>query len=136
MKTRLIISGYLLALGTLLHAQTVIGLSKEEVEKKVKNEYREFRKDESVVRQRFNYLKYVNGMRTRTWIIYFTDEDTCKSSKLVCDYADYNEMLEDLNSKYTAVGQSLWEYTAGIDTIQVELIKQEWYFTVRESGKE
>jgi hypothetical protein len=136
MKTRLIISGYLLALGTLLHAKTVIGLSKEEVEKKVKNEYREFRKDESVVRQRFNYLKYVNGMRTRTWIIYFTDEDTCKSSKLVCDYADYNEMLEDLNSKYTAVGQSLWEYTAGIDTIQVELIKQEWYFTVRESSKE
>jgi uncharacterized protein (DUF169 family) len=136
MKAKLIISGYLLLLGALLNAQTMIGLSKEEVAEKVKKEHREFRKDDSVIRQRFNYLKYVNSMRTRTWIIYFTDDNVCKSSKLVCDYADYNEMLEELNSKYKVAGQSLWEYEAGADTIRVELIKQEWYFTVRESRKD
>jgi len=45
-------------------------------------------------------------------------------------------MLEELNSKYKVAGQSLWEYEAGADTIRVELIKQEWYFTVRESRKD
>ena len=136
MKRTLIISGFLLLLGTMLHAQTLIGMTKEEVAEKVKNEYKEFRKDESVIRQTFNYLKFVNRMKTKTWIIYFDDQDICRSWKLVCDYADLNDMMEELNNKYKKTGDSLWEYPAGKDMIQVELIKQEWYFTIRESRKE
>ena len=136
MRRILIISAIILALGTLAHAQTMIGLSKEEVTVKMKKEHRKFRKDNSVVKQRFNYLKYVNGLRTRTWIIYFTDEDICRTHKLVCDYSDYDEMLEGLDEKYSKSGDLLWEYVAGPDTIQVELIKQEWYFTIRESRKQ
>ena len=136
MRRILIISGIILALGTLLQAQTMIGLSKEEVVVKMKKENRDFRKDNSVVKQRFNYLKYVNGMRTKTWIIYFTDEDICRTHKLVCDYLDYDDMLGELEEKYKKSGDLLWEYVAGPDTIQVELIKQEWYFTIRQSRKQ
>ncbi len=32
-------------------------------------------------------------------------------------------------------GEYLWEYQLDSDTIQVELIKQEWYFTIRETKK-
>ena len=135
MKYKLIIFGIILGFGTLLNAQSMIGLSKEVVLEKVKKEHREFRKDASVIKQQFNYLKYVNGMRTRTWIIYFTDEDICRTSKLVCDYSEYNEELEKLNNNYEKTGDSLWEYTLDNVTIQVELIKLEWYFTIRETRK-
>ena len=135
MKNRLIICGIILGFGALLNAQTMIGMTKEDVAEKVKKQYREFRKDDSVIKQRFNYLKYVNGMRTRTWILYFTDEDICKTSKLICDYSEYNEELEKLNFGYEKTGDSMWEYAVKRDTIQVELIKQEWYFTIRESRK-
>ena len=76
-----------------LKGQSMIDLTKEEVRVIVKDKHKEFRRDKSVVNQRFNYLKYVNGLRTRTWIIHFTEEDSCRSTKLVCDYGEYDEVL-------------------------------------------
>ncbi len=121
--------------GSPLNGQSMIDLSKEEVRVMVKDKHREFRRDKSVVNQRFNYLKYVNGLRTRTWILYFTDEDVCRSTKLVCDYGEYDEVMEELNERYEKVGESEWSYPLERDTIQVTLARQEWYFTVREARK-
>lgn len=116
-----------------LRAQSMIDLSKEEVESIVRSEHKEFRPDKSVVNQRFNYLKYVNGLRTRTWILYFTQEDICRSSKLICDYDEFDEVLDDLNEAYENAGESKWYYVKNNDTIQLTLTRQEWYFTVREA---
>jgi hypothetical protein len=130
-----VIIGIILGACTMLEAQTLIGLSKEEVAERIQQDYREFRKDASVIRQQFNYIKYVNGIRTKTWILYFDGSDTCTSSKLICDYAELNDVLRGINAKYESAGEDVWEYTAGTDTIKVELQRQEWYFTIRESGK-
>jgi hypothetical protein len=113
----------------------MVGLSKEEVIAAVNKDHKEFHKDDSVIKQRFNYLKYVNGPRTRTWIIYFNDQDICRSSKMVCDYSDFDVVLKDINSRFRQKEESLWEFQVGSDTIQVELIRLEWYFTIRESKK-
>lgn len=136
MKKILFICAFFLATGSFLFGQTMVGLTKEEVKAAVKKDHKEFRKDDSVIKQRFNYLKYVNGPRTKTWIIYFNDQDVCRTSKVVCDYGDLNTVLEDINSKYEQKGEFLWEFMSGSDTITVELIKQEWYFTIRERKKE
>ena len=116
-----------------LRAQSMIGLSKKEVDEIVKRDHREFRRDNSVVNQRFNYLKYVNGLRTRTWILYFTQEDKWRRYKLVCDYGDVDEGLDELNEDYIHAGDSHWYYMKNSDTIHVTLTRQEWYFTVREA---
>ncbi len=129
----ILMTAMLLLAGSSLSGQSVIDLTKEEVRVKVKEKHMEFRRDKSVVNQRFNYLKYVNGLRTRTWIIYFTEEDICRSSKLVCDYGEYDEMLEELNESYKKIGESEWAYELEQDTIHVVLARQEWYFTVREA---
>jgi len=119
-----------------VNGQSMIDLTKEEVRVNVKNMHREFRRDNSVVNQRYNYLKYVNGLKTRTWILYFTDEDICRSTKMVCDYGEFDEVLEELNKKYEMVEESVWAYELNGDTIQVTLTRQEWYFTVREERLE
>ena len=126
-------AAFLLMAASASKAQSMIGMSKEEVSSVVKEDFKEFRSDKSVVNQRFNYLKYVNGLRTRTWIFYFTDKDLCRSTKLVCDYGEYDEVLEELNSRYEKAGESEWNYLLSGDTIQVTLTRQEWYFTVREA---
>jgi len=131
----LISAALLLLSGSPLNGQSMIDLTKEEVRVMVKDKHMEFRRDKSVVNQQFNYLKYVNGLRSRTWIIYFTDEDICRSSKLVCDYGEYDEVLEELNESHEKVGESEWTYQLESDTIQVILARQEWYFTVREARK-
>lgn len=136
MRIKLVHTALLLTLCTCMEAQTMIGLTKSEVKEIVKSEHKEFRTDNTVVRQHFNYLKYVNGMGTRTWILYFTDEDICKTSKLVCDYSEFDEVVEDLGSSCIKTGDSLWEREQGKETYQLELTRQEWYFTVRETRKE
>lgn len=116
--------------------QSLIGQSKEEVSRRISMYHKEFRKDNMVVSQHFNYLKYVNGMRTRTWILYFNEEDVCHLSKLVCDYSEYDSVLEQLNSAYQKIGDSRWEYTRAGRVNIITLIKQEYYFTVREESRE
>lgn len=135
MKIKLIISGLLFTVCTMVYAQSMIGLSKAEVKERVRSEYQDFGKDPAIVKQQFNYLKYVNRRKTRTWIIHFTDENICKSTKLVCDYSDFDEVTANLSSSFKKTGESQWEYTSGPGIIQVTLTKQEWYFTVREARK-
>jgi hypothetical protein len=118
-----------------LKGQSMIDLTKEEVLAMMQAHHKEFRRDRSIVSQQFNYLKYVNGMGTSTWILYFTDEDICRSTKLVCDYGQYDDMIEQLNDSYEKVAESEWTYLGKIDSIQVTLKREEWYFTVREAKK-
>jgi len=113
----------------------MIGRQKDEVRAIISENYREFKRDNSVIKQQFNYLKFVNSDRTRTWILYFTDEDICKTSKLVCDYSEFDRVVEKLSTSHKKTGDSEWEYMSRQDTIQVILSKQEWYFTVRETRK-
>jgi hypothetical protein len=134
LKTILLV--LLIATGTVVKGQSYIGMPKERVNALVKQEHKEFRRDNSVVKQHFNYLKFVNGAKTRTWILYFTDEDICKTSKLVCDYSDFDDVVEELSTAYNKVGDSRWEYLQRGQTIEITLTRQEWYFTVRESLKE
>jgi hypothetical protein len=131
----LITASLLFAFTGLLDAQSVIGMQKEELIVFMKEKHKGFRLDNSVVKQRFNYLKYVNGLRTRTWIFYFTEDDLCRTSKQVCEYGEFDEVLDELNAAYESVGESLWAYPLGRDTVEVTLTRQEWYFTVREARK-
>jgi hypothetical protein len=131
----LITASLLFAFAGLLDAQSVIGMPKEELIVFMKEKHKGFRLDNSVVKQRFNYLKYVNGLRTRTWIFYFTEDDLCRTSKQVCEYGEFDEVLDELNEAYESVGESLWAYPLGKDTVEVTLTRQEWYFTVREARK-
>ena len=118
-----------------LTGQSMIDLTKEEVLAVMQAQHKGFRRDRSIVNQQFNYLKYVNGMETRTWILYFTDGDICKSTKLVCDYGEYDEVIGQLNDTYEKAGESEWAYMLQKDTIHVTLAREEWYFTVREARK-
>jgi hypothetical protein len=131
----LICVALLFSLNGLLEGQSVIGMPKEEVKVFMKEKHRGFRLDNTVVKQRFNYLKYVNGLRSRTWIFYFNEDDHCKTSKQVCDYGEFDEILAELNKSYETAGESRWEYILEKDTVQVALTRQEWYFTVREARK-
>lgn len=137
MKGRGSIILLLLILGLNLPGQEVvrqgmIGLSKEEVIQRVKTEFREFRKDDSVVKQSFNYLKYVNRQRTKTWIIFFNEKDICEISKLVCDYSDFDETLEALDSANKKKSKLKWEYSQGSEEIQIEIEKKDWYYSIKE----
>ncbi len=110
----------------------LIGMTKEDIKELVKREYRDFAVDNSIVKQQFNYLKYVNGRQTITWIIYFSDDDICTSTKKVCDYIEYDFVLDALNEYCKKQGKLTWECSSDGQDYIVSLVEQDWYFTMQQ----
>ena len=110
----------------------MIGMTKDDVQALVKKEYRDFATDNSIVRQQFNYLKYVNGRQTVTWIIYFSDDDICTSAKRVCDYTEYDFVLDALDDACKKVDKQTWKCRSGRKGYIVSLVEHDWYFTVQQ----
>jgi hypothetical protein len=137
MIVRKIILGIFILLSFQIEAQqqSFVRLTKEEVKERLNKDYRNFSMDKSVVKQQFNYLKYVNGSQTITWIFYFSDKDLCTSTKKVCDYAEYDFILAELNEQCEQVDDANWEFSDDDREFTFTLIEQDWYFTIREREK-
>ena len=125
--------GICLLMGGELTGQTFIGQTKEEVKEVMKEEYTSFRIDRSIVKQAYNYLKYVNHSETITWIIYFSDKDRVTASKKVCDYSEFDFVIDELDEKYRRTGVMQWQYEEDGESYKLVLEELDWYFTVRES---
>jgi len=126
MKLRLLLFGLIMFIIP-TQAQSLIGLTKDEVRNVIKKEHRDLLKDNSIVIQEYNYLKFVKRNGDATLIVYFSDDDICKTSKFVYDYAVLDEVVKNLNRQHEKVEDYIWRDRY----IQVTLTKQEWYFTVR-----
>jgi hypothetical protein len=137
MILRTVILTFFIALSCALQAQVhaVIGMLKEDVQELVKKEHREFSPDNSITKKQFNYLKYVNGKQTITWIIYFDEDDRCTATKKVCDYMEYDRVIKDLDNRCVATEKMEWECTLDDQVYTIGLTKEDWYFTVRERLK-
>ena len=128
-----IILGIAILISGALQAQPFIDQSKEEVKARMKEEHKDFHPDRSVVKQAYNYLKYVNNSQTITWIIYFNEQDVCTASKKVCDYSEYDFKMDELDEKYEKSGKFQWKNQYRGDEFLIRLEEQDWYFTIRES---
>lgn len=135
MKLRMLIFGLAILAMVQGKSQELISLSKDEVKLVIKKEHKDLSPDKSVVKQQFNYLKFVNRSQTVTLIVFFSDNDIVTSTKMVCDYAEYDFILDDLNKKYKKAGKQKWQYESDDVTYSVEMKEKEWYFTISERKK-
>ena len=113
-----------------IEAQHLIGLSKDQIDKEVKKLYQGFVLDNSSVNQTYKYLKYINKFDEKTLLVFLTDGDTCKSTRLMCDYTSIEEVKADLNKRLTPAGKNQWIYSVNKIIYKVTLKREEWFFTV------
>jgi hypothetical protein len=117
-------------------AQNFIGLHKDEIVTLMKLTQRDFKLNTDVVNEKYNYLKFEDKINEQT-ILYFLDQnDYCTYVRFISDYANYNSVIETLNSKYTRKNQNTWTYTDKGQKYIVSLEKEEWFFTVNSKKKE
>jgi hypothetical protein len=117
----------------MLPAQHFIGLNKEETTELARKSG--FYKDNMLVNQKFNYLKFVNSADTKTLIVFFSDEDISTHTRTVCDYSEYDYVKKDLDLNYRVVADTLWEYEKEKQEYEVTLEEKEWYFVIRTKKK-
>ena len=116
-----------------LNAQHFIGIDKEKTKELAKEAG--FYPDDVTKNQKFNYLKFVNSAGTKTFIVFFSDEDISVHTRTVCDYSEYDFIIRDFDKEYKKKDKFLWEYKVDKDAFNVTLEEEEWYFIVRVKKK-
>ncbi|MCF8381640.1 MAG: hypothetical protein K9H49_18850 [Bacteroidales bacterium] len=132
-KSILLTAIILFSFGANLSAQHFIGIDKEKTKLLAKEAG--FYPDDVTKNQKFNYLKFVNSAGTKTFIVFFSEEDISVHTRTVCDYSEYDFVVKDLDKEYKKKDKFLWEYKLGNETYNVTLEEEEWYFIVRVKKK-
>jgi hypothetical protein len=111
-------------------AQQVIGLPKEEVMKVIQEEYKNFALDNTSKNITFNYLKYIDKLNEQTLLCMLSEKDICTSVKLISDYMNLEERIDELNRLGTRLNDSTWTYLHNKQKFVVKLKKEEWFFSL------
>lgn len=119
-----------------LQAQHIIGLHKDQLVKEMGKLYPDFVQDKSSVNNTYKYLKYIDRTNEQTLLVFLTDDDVCKSTKLVSDYMNLLDVKSMLNKNYKPSGKDKWTYTLNGVTYLVTLKREKWFFSVFTSKKE
>ncbi len=112
-----------------LKAQHYIGLTKEDTRLLARKSG--FYPDNLTVSKKFNYLKFVNSADTKTLIVFFSDDDIATHTRTVCDYSEYDFILNEFNRDYEKVSKNIWHYELKGESFEVTLEEKEWYFVTR-----
>lgn len=121
---------FFLGLGVFLPAQNLIGYTKAEILRIMKEEHRDYVLNTSTKNPVYRYLKYEDRTRTRTILFFLSEDDKCTYFKFLGDYSYLKTKTAELNEKYRKINESTWMETRGDEKFRIELEKGEWFFTV------
>jgi len=113
-----------------LSAQNFIGMHKDNIKDLMKKSYPALKLNTNVVNHDYKYLKYEDKINEITVLFFLSDDDKCTLVRRMCDYANINDELQVLNSKYKPAGKNTWIYEDGGKKYLVTLEEGEWYFTI------
>jgi hypothetical protein len=111
-------------------SQHLIGKTKEDVIREIKNHYPDFAIDNTSVNNTYKYIKYVDKINEQTMLVFLSDDNLCTATKLMSSYSNLPMVKQELTQKYKFVGNDKWEYTInGISYLAI-LKHEEWFFSV------
>ena len=90
----------------------------------------EFKLNNDTKNEYYNYLKFENRFGTKTYLLFLSESDTCKYSKLMCDHSELKETLKMLNEKYQKINENVWIEKKNKKKYTITLKKEQWYFTL------
>jgi hypothetical protein len=67
--------------------------------------------------------------------VFFSENNIATHTRTVCDYSEYDFIINDFNKEYKQRGKNLWEYKQDGEKYEVSLEEKEWYFVVRTKKK-
>lgn len=113
-----------------LAAQNFIGMHKNSIHEVMKKNFPTLKLNTNVVNHDYKYLKYEDKINEITVLFFLSEDDKCTLVRRMCDYANINDELQSLNTKYKPAGKDTWIYEDGGKKYLVTLEEGEWYFTI------
>ena len=89
------------------HGQNLIGYKENEIRKYMKKNYSDMNYN-TVINNKFNYLKYSDNLENQTVLFFMTPDSVCRNVRIICDMSIKSQKLKELNSKYLKSGENIW----------------------------
>jgi hypothetical protein len=122
--------GLLLNGDTSLFSDHFIDLEKSEIQLLVKENHKKFKLNTGFNNKAYNYLKYEDKIREITVLFFLTDKDRCKMVRIMSDYSNIHDLKAALNASYEQMGENKWQYKSNKKYYNVDLLEEDWYFSV------
>jgi hypothetical protein len=119
-----------LALVAQSFSSNYIGMSKPDIIKAMQKNSPGFDLDDGAVNKTYNYLKFVDKYNEETWLFFLSAENVCTHTKLMSDYSNLKLRTDELNSRFKKAGEHKWVGVEKGIIYEVELKKEEWFFTI------
>ena len=116
--------------GNVVSAQHFIGEHKSDVRLLMTEHRKELFIDESSKNTVFNTLKYIDRLGSQTLLFVFSEQDTCRYTKWMCDYSMLNKVISDLNESYEQSAEDTWHYKYCEQPYIITLTTGDWFFTI------
>ena len=113
-----------------LFSENYIGKHKLEITELVKENHKRLKLNTAYINNSYNYLKYEDNIREITVLFFLNENDSCRMIRIMSDYSNYNDLLDELNANYTKINNNTWQYQVGINTYAVKLEEGDWFFTI------
>jgi len=127
---RIIVISFLILLSGACKSQNLIGYHSDDIKKIMRETQNEFRLNNNTKNEYYNYLKYENRLGTKTFLIFLSENDTCKYTKLMCDHSELKKTLKMLNENYKPVNENIWNEEKNGEKYTITLKKEQWFFTI------
>lgn len=111
-------------------AQNYIGMDKDEIIIDMNTSHKSFKLNTSAVNPYYKYLKFEDDINEITILFFLSKDNKCTLVRKMCDYANINDEINDLNQNYKQLGKNKWTYSVKGKTYVVSLEESEWYFTI------
>jgi hypothetical protein len=103
----IILSAVLILTCIYTHSQNLIGYKENEIRKYMKKNYSDMNYN-TVINNKFNYLKYSDNLENQTVLFFMTPDSVCRNVRIICDKSIKSQKLKELNSKYLKSGENIW----------------------------
>lgn len=112
------------------NAQNYIGLHKDEIVKRMPQEYKGFFFEKEVNVYDRGFLKYVNTIDEQTILFMIDNDGFCTAVSRMYNTWLYDQVVNELNSKYQQVSTSKWLEVKEGKSYHLSLIKGKWFLTL------
>jgi len=111
-------------------SQNYIGLHKDEIRKRVKEEVPGFAFTKEIYNLDRSFIKFENTFEEQTLLFMLNSEGYCTSVARMYNTWLFNRIRDELDAKYGKQKGLVWEEEKDGKKYDIELIKGEWFITV------
>lgn len=113
-----------------LRGQNLIGYREKDIRQYMKENQKSMVLQGLTFNNTFRYLKYADRSQTQTLFFFLSADSVCRSVRLICDKTLRDKKLSELNSRYKAVGNNLWEEEKDGQKFIIDLKDEDWTLNI------